>query len=266
MFRITGSFGQLISLHYCQAAVSKCSVDFNCFFTTATLTGLEPKSITTSKGRRRWCTGLGNKGMELLERHDGVSRRKLDWSARNRSVTRYFMEHTLAVADVMVALELCCRRQGVDLIPFTLPSGAPLRWNVPVHHGGAKALVGVIPDRVFGLKTKADTHWVFLEADRATMPVERSNLKQTSFCRKLMAYHETWRQTILKDSFPRFQVLTVTTTAERVRNLVKATRRLTQSKGSGLFLFADHKAFTSVKDALQLPLLNGRGEEVTLLD
>lgn len=210
--------------------------------------------------------GLGNKGMKLLEREDGIGRRKLDWTARNRSVTRLFMEHTLAVADAMTALELSCRSRRAELVDHRSDTGEPFKWSVPVRHGGALAPVGVVPDRVFGLKTEAGIRWFFLEADRATMPVERNNLKQTSFYRKLLAYHETWRQRTLKDSFPRFQVLTVTTTPERVENMVQAARRLTQGKGSGLFLFTDERSFNTAPDVLSLPLLNGRGEQAFLLD
>ncbi len=210
--------------------------------------------------------GLGNKGMELLGREEGISARKLHWTARNRSITRFFMEHTLAVADVMVAIELSCRKRGIELIDYREHAPGGFKWSVLVQYGGASGMVGVVPDRVFGLKTEAGTRWFFLEADRATMPVERNNLKQSSFGRKLLAYHETWRQRVLKDSFPRFQVLTVTTTPERVKNLVEAANRLTKGKGAGLFLFADHKAFTSAEDVFHLPLLNGRGEKATLLE
>jgi hypothetical protein len=216
------------------------------------------------QGSKAMVYGLGNKGKELLEREDGIPHRKLDWTANNRSVTRFFMEHTLAVADAMVALELSSRRRHVEMVHHQSVPAEGLKWSVPVHHLGVTAPVGLVPDRVFGLKTQTGTRWFFLEADRATMPIERNNLKQTSFYRKLLAYHETWRQKTIKDSFPRFQVLTVTTTPERVQNLLEATRRLTKGKGAGLFLFVDHQAFTAAEDVLQLPLLNGRGEEVTL--
>lgn len=210
--------------------------------------------------------GLGNKGMQLLEREDGIGSRKLDWTARNRSVTRFFMEHTLAVADAMVALELSCRKRGVEFIRHGNETGSPFKWSVPVRHGGMLVSVGVVPDRVFGLKTQKEVRWFFLEADRATMPVERNNLKQTSFYRKLLAYHETWRQRALKDSFPRFQVLAITTTPERVENMVQGARRVTRDKGSGLFLFTDERSFTTAPDVLSLPLLNGRGEQTFMLD
>jgi len=210
--------------------------------------------------------GLGNKGMKLLEREKGISNPRFDWIARNRSITRFFMEHTLAVADVMVALELSCRKKDIELIHPLTCSRDSFKWSVSIRHGAVTATFGVVPDRVIGLRDGHSTRWLFLEADRGTMPVERKNLKQTSYYRQLIAYRETWRQKILQNSFPRFQVLTVTTTRDRVANLLQATRRLTQSNGAGMFLFADHEAFVSADDVLQIRLVNGRDEKVTLLN
>ena len=61
--------------------------------------------------------------------------------------------------------------------------------------------LGVVPDRVFALEYEGPggelqrVHF-FLEADRGTMPVVRTGLKQTSFYRKLLAYEATWTQKI----------------------------------------------------------------------
>ena len=97
------------------------------------------------------------------------------------------------------------------------------------------------------------------------MPVERNSLKQSSFCRKVAAYHETWRQRTLEDTFPRFRVLTITTSRERVKNLRDATQRITRDKGAGLFLFCDEHSFVNAENALHVALLNGRGETVSLV-
>lgn len=216
------------------------------------------------QGSRAMVYGLGNKGMNLLERESGIPHRKLDWTTRNRTATRLFIEHTLAVADAMIAVENSSRKYQPQ-IGFYLSQETP-KWTIPFRHEGSLVNIAVVPDRLFALKTRNTTRWFFLEADRATMPVERNNLKQTSFFRKLLAYHETWRQKFLKDAFPRFQILTITTTPERVGSLVAATNRVTQGKGSGLFLFADKQAFAISDDVLQLPLCNGRGETARLLD
>jgi DNA-binding Lrp family transcriptional regulator len=211
--------------------------------------------------------GVGQRGVKHLEQSLAIPHRKLDWSAKNRNATRFFLEHTLAVAEVMVALELACRdHDDIELIHH---EDELLKWHVEVRQASSAITIGVIPDRVFGLRRKnnpTEVVWYFLEADRATMPVERHSLKQSSFARKLRAYHETWRQGVLKNSFPRFRVLTVTTTPERVHHLISASRALAQGKGSGLFLFTHLDAFGNGSCALNVPLLDGRGDTVTLAE
>jgi len=218
-------------------------------------------------GSQAMVYGIGHRGVKFLEQSLAIPHRKIDWSAKNRNATRFFLEHTLAVAEVMVALEFACReRDDIELVQHT---DDLLKWNVEVRRGGNVQSIGVIPDRVFGLRRKSNPGeivWYFLEADRATMPVERHSLKQTSFARKLLAYHETWRQGVLKGDFPRFRVLTVTTTPARVRNLIESSHTLSQGKGSGLFLFTHLGAFKDKISALDLPWLNGRGEAVALME
>lgn len=205
--------------------------------------------------------GVGNQGVKLLEDRFSIPCRKVDWTAKNRSTNRYFLEHTLAVADVMIAFELACRspRQIVTLI-----HGEVLHWKVQIRQRAATFAIGVVPDRVFGLRRNDkpnDIAWYFLEVDRATMPVERHSLKQTSFSRKLIAYHATWQQKVLK-AFPRFRVLTVTTSAERVNRLVEACGRL--ENGQGLFLFADKKSLSAHADILTLPWKTGKAGTVVV--
>jgi hypothetical protein len=132
--------------------------------------------------------------------------------------------------------------------------------------------LGVIPDYVFALdfKDKSGTSnraFLFLEADRATMPVIRKNLLQTSFYRKLRAYEATWSQSIHQTQFGfhRFRVLTVTTSTERVKSLVAACAKL--ERGQGLFLFADRTVLEKVGDMFSPIWQTGKqGKTVSLLD
>ena len=116
------------------------------------------------------------------------------------------------------------------------------QWQVKVPEHGV--MLGVIPDQVFALEYadhngKVQRVYFFLEADRGTMPVVRSGLRQTSFYRKLLAYEATWTQKVhqRKLGIHRFRVLTVTTNAMRVTTLLEACSHL--KRGHGLFLFAD---------------------------
>lgn len=215
------------------------------------------------RGSQTMVYGVGNQGVKLLEEKFSIPRRKVDWTAKNRSTNRYFLEHTLAVADVMIAFELACRRhEQMELVNYT---DEVLHWTVQIRQRAATFTIGAVPDQVFGLRRKDkpnDIAWFFLEVDRATMPVERHNLKQTSFSRKLFAYHATWQQKVLK-AFPRFRVVTVTTSAERVNRLVEACGRL--ENGQGLFLFADKKSLSTHGDILTLPWKTGKAGTVETL-
>ena len=166
----------------------------------------------------------------------------------------------MLTADVMVAFELACRRHGgVRLISadeLSLPNETrqkrePFHWPVIVKQ---QLKLNAQPDRVFALEFPDRTRaYFFLEADRATMPVMRPNFEQSSFYRKLLAYESTWTQSIHRTrfGFNRFRVLTVTTSAERVKHLIEAVRQL--ERGQGLFLFTNVASLAAHGDILTLP-------------
>src|ERR1051326_6215836 len=52
--------------------------------------------------------GLGNKGAKFLA-DDTVERRlRFDWTDRNQSVKRFYLQHSLLISQVMVSLEKAC--------------------------------------------------------------------------------------------------------------------------------------------------------------
>jgi len=213
-------------------------------------------------GSRPIAYGLGKKGGELLRRELGVAVNSDAWSEKNRAVGRMFLEHALLVSEIMVSLELACRKRGVRLLyedELALPdTRTPFQWWAKIA-GGTK--LGVIPDRVFALEYtdhsgQPQRAHFFLEADRGTMPVIRKGLAQTSFFRKLLAYEATWANKVHQRQLgiPRFRVLTVTTIAERVPSLLEACSRL--QRGHGLFLFADQSVLE--KDLFAAVWRNGK--------
>jgi hypothetical protein len=207
-----------------------------------------------------------------LRQRFGLTVHAYSWSERNHVAGRIYLEHALFVADVMVAIELACRKRGDVQLLYEdelaiYAEKQPFRWQVQIGRG---SMLGVVPDRVFALDyTDANgqrqrIHF-FLEADRGTMPVKRRTLSQTSFGRKMLAYVSTWRQNIhqQKLGINRFRVLTVTTIPKRVATLVQACSELRH--GQGLFLFADTGILT--EDLLAARFQVGRpGETGSLLD
>jgi hypothetical protein len=211
-------------------------------------------------GSKPMVYGLGPHGARMLcERGE---RSKIDWTAKNRDATRLFIEHTLRVADFMVDMEVACRDSGIRMNRVA----QRLQWTAPVVQGGVTRSVGVIPDALFEIQTADQQKVLFcLEADRATMPVKRRHLNQTSVHRKLLAYHATWKHRILNQHYTckRFRVLTLTTSAERVRNLREAAREL--PNGHGLFLFAHEGQLKTASNALLMPWQEPRSEKPVML-
>jgi hypothetical protein len=221
--------------------------------------------------------GLGNKGAALLRCDLVPGFGKVRWGEKNRATGRIYLEHALLVSHVMVAIELACRQKGIQLLTnheLALPDKTtgkrrPFWWQVKISN---RLKLGVIPDYVFALDIKDQSgaskrSFFFLEADRATMPVIRKNLSQTSFYRKLRAYEATWSQSIHQTQFGfhRFRVLTVTTSAERVKSLLEACSKL--ERGQGLFLFADRTVLEKSNDMFA-PVwqTTKEGQTVSLLD
>lgn len=224
-------------------------------------------------GSREIVYGLGNKGGRLLK-DMGFARRPLSWGEKNRAIGRFFLEHALLVSDVLVAIELSCRKTpnvrfipGEELLQGT-KDGKRLAWSVQIQ--GNRQL-GIVPDGLFAIERtgpdrETERAYFFLEADRGTMPIVRKNLSQTSFFRKLLAYEATWSQGIHRThfGFHRFRVLTVTKSQARRDALVQACQQL--KGGHGLFLFSDQASYCSAPNVFEITWKSGRnGDDAILL-
>ena len=162
-------------------------------------------------GGWRRCTGiLGNRGADLVALKYGFRRAAVDWTAKARTASRGDIEHALEVTDFVVALDLACRRRGtLDIIYFdeilhelapakTRNSPRPYHWPVAATWQGTDQQLYVIPDKIFGIRDRAragarSCKFFCYELDRASMPVVRRNLMQSSIARKLIGYGATHR-------------------------------------------------------------------------
>ena len=105
------------------------------------------------------------------------------------------------------------------------------------------------------------------ERDRGEMPVHRRKDKeQTFYAKKMLAYYEANRagEHIGELGIPNFRVLTVTTTADRVRQMIEAQKELTDGRGSNLFLFIDETGLSKASP-LNACWITGKGKEVSLM-
>lgn len=223
---------------------------------------------------------MGNRGAALLAELDGTPHTKVDWTDKNRTAGRLFIEHTLLTADLAVAFETACHRNAdVRLIaPDDILASAPATtrnaqspWALParVVHDGISHEVRVIPDKVFGLDfTQARKRsYFFVEADRATMPVIRSHPRQTSFHQKILAYLAGGGSPNThgkRFGIGNFRVLTVTTSQERIATMLEAVKLATRGTGSNQLLFTDHATLQRCPDILKLEWISGKGDRVRL--
>ncbi len=222
--------------------------------------------------------GLGNRGAETLARLDARPEGRLDWTNKNNRAGPLFLEHTLMTADVMVPLEIACGAAAdirlidqevlvVEAPAATRKTAQPLRWQADVRTPRQRTVnIGLIPDRAFSLvfeeKTRAN---FFLEADRATMPVVRRDLRQTSVYRKLIAYYAGWKSKRHTEQFgwQNFRVLTVTKSRERIETMLEVVNDITDGRGTGLFLFGEASVLFA-SNPLSFIWTDGRGNKVKI--
>jgi Replication-relaxation len=198
--------------------------------------------------------GLTRAGAWLLRKHGyDVRRRMLYETDKQRRAGWRFIEHRVDITEFMVRLELACRgRDDVELIERQhILANAPktqrdrrVRLVAKVRIDGAHQLLSVDPDELFGLRfagTKQATYFMF-ERDRGEMPVHRRKSKdQTYYAKKLLTYYEANRvgEHGQELGISNFRVLTVTTTRERVEQMIEAQKEMTNGRGSNMFLFID---------------------------
>jgi hypothetical protein len=239
-----------------------------------------PKSQLASMplGPQAMVYGLAPKGARLLREHGHHLTGGGDWAEKNKRAGAVFLEHTLAVADFMTALELSCRaRSDLNLIreheiiasapEETRIAREPLRWVVRPERGRNETW-SVIPDGLFALSFEDGTASYFLlEIDRGTIPIVRNSLDHRSIARKLATYYEGWRvgRHVQQFGVKQMRVLLVTESPERVRNMLSAIDQITGGKGSNFFLLTD-KGSLAASNPLEIELTSGKRNGVRLTD
>jgi hypothetical protein len=104
----------------------------------------------------------------------------------------------------------------------------------------------------FGIERSASGKRSFLffpgiEADCATEPLDASDVERSSIYKKFAAYRAIVSQGIYRShfGFPNFFVPFITTSDTRMQSMMKLVNRITDGKGSNIFLFKTFPAFTS---------------------
>lgn len=223
---------------------------------------------------------LANGGARLLAEHASSSFSASDWSRKNDTAGRPFVEHQLEIMDFYVAVQIATRRrEDVALIhpqelAATFPKSPiaerdPFALRVRLADGGSTCDIGLAPDLAFGLRFSDGSRRCFLvEVDRGTMPVTRSDIRQTSFTRKMRAYLAAYaaRQHEQNFGWKTFRVLTVTTEPDRRQSMIDALGIVPapSAPGAGLFWFALRDELRST-NPLQAAWRDGSGRSVSLV-
>jgi Replication-relaxation len=221
---------------------------------------------------------LGNRGAQLLIERHGAEVADVDWTRKNGLAGRQFILHTLAIADVRVALQRAVRnRPGFQLLePAQLLAMAPAdtsrkerpwSWRAKVRYNDTSIDLGVAPDYAFAIQYPDGRFRAFLvECDRGTMPVDRSNLTQTSLKRKFLAYAAAKRAELhqLHFSWKTFRVLLITTNRQRADNVLATIRECVHEHARGLFLIADRQSLAAA-DIVAYPWRDARGQTLALV-
>lgn len=233
---------------------------------------------------RPFVYALGKKGARALREHGHVVDAALDWTEKNKRAGTVFIDHTLEIADFMIGLELACRvRSDVSLIrPEQIIAAAPeetrfarepLRWHVTKSVMGKRESFSVVPDGLFGLAFADGTAAYFLlEIDRGTIPLKRTDVRGTTAWRKniaykLATYYEGWKAKQHERQFgvKQVRIAVVTSSPERVQNMLAIVDEITTGRGTNFFVFIDREKMKG-KNVLEVRWLTAKGAEVKLHD
>jgi hypothetical protein len=156
--------------------------------------------------------------------------------------------HQLMGACVAASIELSAPSKRLRYIPReeilshkkcagARQGGNPMAIPLP-GIGERKTLVS---DDLFGLEYPGTGFRFFaVEIDRNTESIERRNLDQSAFGRKIAAYLQLLRAQAYRDwwGIPNLHILTITTNATHARNIVDHVRKQNDPAFAGRFAFA----------------------------
>ena len=242
----------------------------------------EGKRLDCSSGNNHpMIYAIGDKGASELLKRRYIGYNPGRWRDKNREVKEHHINHELLVADVMVAVELACRKCGAirlvreDEILYRAPAATqdkrnPFQIGATIEHNREKRYKTQTADALFGLHflEEDEVAYFFLEADRATMPIRRRTLGPSSIFKKFLIYYMWWQGKGHESAFnmSAFRVLFVTEGQERSRNMLAGNTAIRKDGGWTGFLFAHAPGLLSHTNILEAPWRNGKDELTKLTE
>ena len=203
---------------------------------------------------------LDERGIEVLA-HQGVQ-------TQRRKYRQNFV-HELMVCQIMASIELgALYEQNLRLISWqeilasektplntrSSPNPAAIPVSFPLRGGHCDTVI-VADGHPFGIERTVDGQRTYLffpgiEADCGTEPVESNDAERSSIYKKFAAYRAIAAQEIYRShfGFPNFLVPIITTSQTRMRAMMKLLERMTEGRGSKMFLFKHFPALTSTEN------------------
>jgi hypothetical protein len=205
---------------------------------------------------------LDERGAAILRQHEVQDRSVSVLSEQSRPGANRQFAHALMICEALASIELGARASGdVRFIAWPeILARAPenarhavssMKLPVTITHRFARsgktdsAAFNLIPDALFGLEyrqpdERSSYRFFALEAERSNR-VAASNLRQTSFLKKVLAYRDIVARQTHRSALglPNLLVLTVTTSKARIETMKASVMEVTSGKGSGLFLFKE---------------------------
>jgi Replication-relaxation len=234
----------------------------------------------SDEGNHALVYGLTRQGARLLTELGKPVNTKLDYTGRNSVLMPLTLAHSIAVTEAMLAFDIASREKGLHLIdqhelPLPLSSraryGNPFACKVTVQLDELKKPIEItnVPDRVFSQLFPDDSRSnYFLERDRGTMDIWAKRLiGKSSFRKKHIGYFHFWKQGLhtQRFAFTRFRVLTITTSEQRIRNMIATQREVTNDTAAGLFLYTTPERITK-QGALGPAWISAERDNISLLE
>jgi Replication-relaxation len=175
--------------------------------------------------------------------------------------------HELMACRIMASVELGARRNPAirlitwpeilasDKTPLTTRN-SPTSAAIPISFtsGATQHSINLTADaRPFGLEranldgTRSYFFFPGIEADCGTEPIETSDLDRSSISKKFLAYRAVAEQGLHRShfGFPNFFVPVITTTTARMHSMMRLLEKITNGRGSKMFLFKTFPALAS---------------------
>jgi hypothetical protein len=174
--------------------------------------------------------------------------------------------HELMVAQIMASIELGTKANPtirfISWSEILASSNTPKATresqfpaSIPVAYSicGERHAVNLTADaRPFGLErliagTRTYLFFPGVEADCSTEPLDPTDYERSSIAKKFAAYTAVAQQGLYRSrfGFPNFLVPIIAPTETRMRSMMRLVDKVTDGRGSKLFLFKTFPAFTS---------------------